>query len=617
MIFTKNKILFFVLSLSFLIFSTPCFPQGIGNGQDGSPSISGIVNSYTYLINDLNPCDYELHVADASNFKADDLILIIQMQGALIDGTNTPNYGTVVDYENAGNYEYAKVQSVSGNIISLQYSLLRSYIASYNVQIVNVPQYENPTINGILTCPEWNGKTGGILIIDALETITMNSYISTSGKGFRGGAVHDAPHIFDIRYDYVAESPDPQFYALKGEGIAFYGNDPFTSGRGAPANGGGGGNIHTTGGGGGSNFGCGGDGGWGYPIDGSGDEKLIFGLGGHSITYTNTENKIFMGGGGGAGHEHFGNGTSGASGGGIVIITSKAIDGRGYSIFARGNNSASGGSMGDGVGGAGAGGSVLLAVEDILSKTNIDITGGSGGSTMGLGFGPGGGAGGGVCWFGSPAIPDSATVTFDGGTNGVAGGNYYGGSIGCNGGVLNNLIIPFDTIFLSLNANFSMTPANLTAENTYFSNSTTITFNNLSSGGTSSYWNFGDNNTSTERNPIHTFGSKGIFNILLIESNDMCSDSIIKEFSFLPNIFTPNGDNHNDIFPNIDYNDSLSLTIYNRWGMVIFNSNKLVFNWDGTNNGKEVPAGTYFYLFKSINQDTKEFVSKGSVTLLR
>ncbi|PJA08603.1 MAG: hypothetical protein COX70_03225 [Flavobacteriales bacterium CG_4_10_14_0_2_um_filter_32_8] len=618
--FEKYIFLYFLLSILFLINSSFCFALGIGNGKDGSPSISGVVNTYSYLINDLKKCDYQLQVADATNFFADDLILIIQMQGAKIDGTNAPSYGTIMDYSNTGNYEFAKVKSVSGNTITLQYSLLRSYQIEGNVQIVKVPQYKKPIINGILTCPSWNGKTGGVIAIDALDTIVMNNHINATGKGFRGGIVHDANHIFDIRYDYIAESPDPQYYALKGEGIAFYGYEPYTSGRGAPANAGGGGNIHTTGGGGGANFGCGGDGGWGYPIDQSGDEKLIFGIGGYPLIYSNAENKIFMGGGGGAGHEHFGNGTSGADGGGIVIITSKAIAGNEHSIFARGNNSASGGAYGDGVGGAGGGGSAILFVEDFVSKVTIDLTGGSGGSSIAAGFGPGGGGGGGTCWFSNATVPDSAIVTLVGGINGVAGGSYYGGSAGCAGGVLNNLQIPIDTIYFPLLVDFSLSPTFFSTDNLFFTDNTTINFSNLSSGGTNSFWNFGDNQTDTAHHPIHTYTSLGTYTIQLTEGNAMCTDSITKvistDFNF-PNVFTPNGDNNNDFFPGIDFIYSSSVTIFNRWGKVVFNSNAHQLNWDGKTNGKEVVEGTYFYLIKYMNTTDEEFLIKGTITLLR
>ncbi len=616
----KNKILVFALCIQCVFLTVTCFAQGIGNGQDGSPSISGIVNSYTYLLNDAGRCENKLNVADASAFNSGDLILIMQMQGAIIDGTNTPTYGTIQDYRKSGNYEFAKVQSVSINEITLQYALTRYYAVSGKVQVIRVPQYQKPTVTGNLTCPPWDGQTGGVLVIDAQDTITMNNQINVMGKGFRGGLHHTAPCIFAIRYDYVAEWPDPQYYAAKGEGIAFYGIDPFMSGRGAAANGGGGGNIHTTGGGGGSNFGCGGDGGWGYPVDGSGGEKLVYGLGGYPLTYSNSANKLFLGGGGGAGHEHYGNGTSGANGGGIVIINCKAMDGNGNSILARGNNSASAGAYGDGAGGAGGGGCVLLSVQYYLSKLFADISGGTGGCTIAQGFGPGGGGGGGICWFNNSIAPDSVTVLSPGGLKGLAGGGVYGGSDGCNGGILVNLQVPFNNTYPSVFADFSLTPIYLTDYNVTFASNKVITFINLSLGGTSTYWNFGDSYSDTMHDPMHTYSALGAYTIQLIESNAMCSDTVSKNISTefdIPNVFTPNKDNKNDFFPEINWNFESTVTIFNRWGQIVFKGENMNTNWDGTYMGKDVSSGTYFYIFNFMNNEGKTFIKEGTLTLLR
>ncbi len=618
----KNIVNIITISFYFFITSLNCIAQGIGNGEDGSPSISGIVNSYTYLLSNVSQCDYKLNVANASIFSHDNLIIVIQMQGAIIDSTNTSSYGTILEYGNTGNYEFAKVDAVNGNEITLKHSLLRDYEVEGNVQIIKVPQYKRPVINGILTCPEWNGKTGGIIAIDAQDTLIMNNHINVMGKGFRGGIVHDADHIFDIRYEYYAESPDPQFYALKGEGISFYGNTPFTSGRGAPANAGGGGNIHTTGGGGGANFGCGGDGGWGYPVDQSGGEQLVYGIGGHALPYSNTENKIFIGGGGGSGHEHFGNGTSGANGGGMVIITAKAIKGDGHYIFAGGNNSASGGAYGDGVGGGGAGGTVLLNIQNFITKVNVTINGGSGGSTIGQGFGPGGGGGGGVCWMSNLTVPDSVSIMMNGGINGLAGGTYYGGTSGCNGSILTDLQIPFDTIYEPIIVDFTMSPTFYSDDNIYFTNNTSISFNNSSTGANTSLWNFGDGflASDTTKNPIYNYNSTGTYNIQLTISNGMCSDSVIKTISTdfnVPNFFTPNGDGINDFFPGIDFMYSYYVSVYNRWGNVVFNSNPSEVNWNGKHKGKDVTEGTYFYVIKYTNNEEEEFVLKGAITLLR
>ena len=69
-----------------------------------------------------------------------DTVLLIQMKGAVIDTTNTPAFGTVIDYKNAGNYEYNYVKSKSGNIIELKNKLTRQYnIPLGKVQLIRVP----------------------------------------------------------------------------------------------------------------------------------------------------------------------------------------------------------------------------------------------------------------------------------------------------------------------------------------------------------------------------------------------------------------------------------------------------------------------------------------------
>jgi len=65
--------------------------------------------------------------------------------------------------------------------------------------------------------------------------------------------------------------------------------------------------------------------------------------------------------------------------------------------------------------------------------------------------------------------------------------------------------------------------------------------------------------------------------------------------------FSPNGDGLNDFFIPIApyrYVDSIDLTIYNRWGNVIFTSNDPAINWDGTVNGQVISEGVYYYICK-------------------
>ena len=76
-----------------------------------------------------------------------------------------------------------------------------------------------------------------------------------------------------------------------------------------------------------------------------------------------------------------------------------------------------------------------------------------------------------------------------------------------------------------------------------------------------------------------------------------------------PNVFSPNGDGFNDTFHLITTNDvcfdNINVTIYNRWGVKMFESTDLSFEWDGTNkSGAECREGVYFIIFTgSYNGD--------------
>ncbi|MCQ2253078.1 MAG: gliding motility-associated C-terminal domain-containing protein [Bacteroidales bacterium] len=74
---------------------------------------------------------------------------------------------------------------------------------------------------------------------------------------------------------------------------------------------------------------------------------------------------------------------------------------------------------------------------------------------------------------------------------------------------------------------------------------------------------------------------------------DMC------DYYKLPNVFTPNGDERNDVFHAYPYQfvDHVEMTITNRWGKVVFETTNPDINWDGTdkNTGTLVPDGVYFY----------------------
>ncbi len=85
-----------------------------------------------------------------------------------------------------------------------------------------------------------------------------------------------------------------------------------------------------------------------------------------------------------------------------------------------------------------------------------------------------------------------------------------------------------------------------------------------------------------------------------------------------PNVFSPNGDNTNDVFsPNVENIEEWKCLIYNRWGQEIYELNNGVSSWDGrTTSGKEVPNGTYYYVF-SATIENENISEKGYLQLLR
>lgn len=56
----------------------------------------------------------------------------------------------------------------------------------------------------------------------------------------------------------------------------------------------------------------------------------------------------------------------------------------------------------------------------------------------------------------------------------------------------------------------------------------TVTFTNISTQSTSSFWNFDDGFTDTATHPVHFYGDQDIYTVKLIASNYLCTDSVIK-----------------------------------------------------------------------------------------
>lgn len=149
-------------------------------------------------------------------------------------------------------------------------------------------------------------------------------------------------------------------------------------------------------------------------------------------------------------------------------------------------------------------------------------------------------------------------------------------------------------------------------------------------------WNFGDtqsglSNTSNLNNPLHVFSSEGEFivranvnmvcGVYLAEKNiDIINcDSLKNEFNeiFVPQVFSPNGDNVNDILYVRGSIKSFTFNIFNRWGNLVFSTSDKNTGWDGKVNNIEIDPDVFVYHLKGIDDKGNEVDFKGNITLIK
>jgi gliding motility-associated-like protein len=149
--------------------------------------------------------------------------------------------------------------------------------------------------------------------------------------------------------------------------------------------------------------------------------------------------------------------------------------------------------------------------------------------------------------------------------------------------------------------------------------------------------NSGSLNTSEETDPNHDYKmDTGTYKVCLIARIPFgCADTVCKtlvndhqeDFGIF-NVFTPgNADGKNDQYDiRIENEDLYELSIYDRWGKLVYEShedadNSQNLNWNGKirNQGAECPSGTYYYIFRySLKQAPGKITTlNGNITLIR
>jgi gliding motility-associated-like protein len=371
--------------------------------------LSGTINQYA-AVREVAPSGEYYRITDQEKFTACDLVMIIQMQGAEVRISQDSSFGEILDYGKAGRYTFAEVDRIHEDTVFWKSPVAETFEVEGKVQLVKVPVYEQAKVKGRLTCPPWNGQTGGVLALICREDLTLEAMIDAGGGGFRGQPEEAGGDPCEVPEFYLPQGS--VLGAPKGEGIAVA-EEWYRNGRGAIANGGGGGNAHNEGGGGGSHYGRGGEGGKAWELC---NPPKTGGRGGYPLL---TEpGRLFIGGAGGNGHPNNGVGTAGSPGGGIVFIRAEEIIGNGRLISAKGKDQVLP-SGNDGGGGGGAGGTIWLQTGTVSGPLLLDVRGGHGSDVNDDNcHGPGAGGGGGIAWLTTASLPPGITLWAEGGEPG-------------------------------------------------------------------------------------------------------------------------------------------------------------------------------------------------------
>jgi gliding motility-associated-like protein len=110
-------------------------------------------------------------------------------------------------------------------------------------------------------------------------------------------------------------------------------------------------------------------------------------------------------------------------------------------------------------------------------------------------------------------------------------------------------------------------------------------------------WDFGDGSTSTNaQQTTHTYADFGTYTVTLSVSNQSCSVSDTMHVTIppikIPNLFTPNGDSHNDQYVIEGMTENWKLEVFNRWGDMVYTRKPYDQSW----NGDGLIGGVYYFL---------------------
>ncbi|HRG39252.1 MAG TPA: gliding motility-associated C-terminal domain-containing protein, partial [Bacteroidia bacterium] len=112
-----------------------------------------------------------------------------------------------------------------------------------------------------------------------------------------------------------------------------------------------------------------------------------------------------------------------------------------------------------------------------------------------------------------------------------------------------------------------------------------------------------------------------VYNVLATDVNgciaiDSTEIEVLNDYHVvISNMMTPNGDGYNDtwIIENIENYPNTQVTILTRQGQEVYTSSSYDNKWDGTQDGKKLADGTYYYVVKFAGSSKS---LKGAITIL-
>lgn len=159
-----------------------------------------------------------------------------------------------------------------------------------------------------------------------------------------------------------------------------------------------------------------------------------------------------------------------------------------------------------------------------------------------------------------------------------------------------------------------------------------VNFSNNSINAQEYNWRFEADtlfHTLSDTSLAYTYPAPGTYNATLIAiGTDNCIDSVSVTITvtsnfvlYIPNSFTPNGDEVNNTWGAVADGIELSqfsLSVFNRWGELLWKTNNPLDVWDATYHNLPVPEGTYTWKCETTVTETKEQIEKqGFIHILK